>query len=74
MAVEFKRRGRDRDGASIRAEAEVDDVHDQTAFVVRNTAALALQLTKRFRNVRCADCTGRIAPSVMLSCYADMVA
>jgi hypothetical protein len=32
-------------------EAEVDDVPDQTHFSVKNTATLALQLIKRFRNI-----------------------
>lgn len=58
----------------IRAEAEVDDVPDQCAFVVKNTATLALQLLKRFRNIRYADYDGRIPPSVMLSYYAGLAA
>ena len=56
----------------IRADAEVDDVPDQCAFMVKNTATLALQLLKRFRNIRYADYDGRIPPSVMLSYYAGL--
>lgn len=61
------------DGA-LRAEAEVDDVPDQVAFPVKNTATLALQLLKRFRNICYADYEGRMPPSVMLSCFAGMAA
>ena len=55
-------------------EAEVDDVPDQTHFSVKNTATLALQLIKRFRNIRYADYSGRIPPSVVLSYYAALAA
>ncbi len=56
------------------AAAEVDDVPDQCHFMVKNTATLALQLIKRFRNICYADCQGRIPPSVMLSYFAGMAA
>jgi hypothetical protein len=56
------------------AAAEVDDVPDQCHFMVKNTATLALQLIKRFRNVCYADYEGRIPPSVMLSYFAGMAA
>ena len=74
MASEFNKRWRGVEEDSIRADAEVDDVPDQTKFVVKNTATLALQLIKRFRNIRYAKYAGRIPPSVMLSCYAGMAA
>jgi hypothetical protein len=56
------------------AAAEVDEVPDQCEFGVKNTATLALQLIKRFRNIRYFDYDGRIPPSVMLSYYAGMSA
>jgi Second Messenger Oligonucleotide or Dinucleotide Synthetase domain len=74
MAKEFHRRWRDQAGFAFRADADVDDVPDQCDFVVKNTATLALQLIKRFRNVRYATYSGRIPPSVMLSYYAAVAA
>ena len=74
MAKEFHRRWLDQDGLSVRADADVDDVPDQCDFIVKNTATLALQLLKRFRNIRYANYTGRIPPSVMLSYYAGLAA
>jgi hypothetical protein len=59
---------------SIRADAEVDEVPDQTEFVVKNMATVALQLLKRYRNVRYANHSGRIPPSVMLSYFAGVAA
>jgi Second Messenger Oligonucleotide or Dinucleotide Synthetase domain len=59
---------------SIRADAEVDEVPDQTQFVVKNMATVALQLLKRYRNVRYANFSGRIPPSVMLSYFAGAAA
>jgi hypothetical protein len=57
-----------------RADADVDDVPEPTAFVVKNTATLALQIHKRFRNIQYADYKGRIAPSILLSYYAAAAA
>jgi hypothetical protein len=74
MAKEFHRRWRDQAGHALRADADVDDVPDQCDFIVKNTATLALQLIKRFRNIRYAACAGRIPPSVMLSYYAGIAA
>jgi hypothetical protein len=54
--------------------AEVDDVPSQTPFIVKNTATVALQLLKRFRNIAYADYSGRMPPSVMLSCFAGRAA
>lgn len=56
------------------ADADVDDVPEPTEFVVKNTATLALQLHKRFRNIQFADYKGRIAPSILLSHYAAAAA
>ena len=56
------------------AAAEVDEVPDQCHFAVKNTATLALQLIKRFRNICYANYEGRVPPSVMLSYFAGMAA
>ena len=74
MAREFHRRWLDHAGLATRADADVDDVPDQCDFIVKNTATLALQLLKRFRNIRYATYDGRIPPSVMLSYYAALAA
>ena len=74
MAKEFHRRWLDHAGLAARADADVDDVPDQCDFIVKNTATLALQLLKRFRNIRYASYAGRIPPSVMLSYYAGLAA
>jgi len=60
--------------SALHAEAEVDEVPDQTDFPVKNTATLALQLLKRFRNICYVDYDGRMPPSVMLSYFAGMAA
>jgi Second Messenger Oligonucleotide or Dinucleotide Synthetase domain len=74
MAKEFHRRWLDHAGLAFRSDADVDDVPDQCDFVVKNTATLALQLLKRFRNISYASYSGRIPPSVMLSYYAGLAA
>lgn len=73
LAKAFHRRWLEEAGR-IRADADVDDVPDQCDFIVKNTATLALQLIKRFRNICYADYAGRIPPSVMLSYYAGLAA
>jgi len=70
----FIKRWEDHDLSSIRAEAEVDDVPEPTSFVVKNTATLALQLHKRFRNIQYVDYDGRTPPSVLLSFFAASAA
>ncbi len=70
----FKDRWFGANRTSIRADAEVDEVPDQTEFVVKNMATVALQLLKRYRNVRYANHSGRIPPSVMLSYFAGVAA
>ena len=74
MAKEFHRRWLDHAGLATRADADVDDVPEQCDFIVKNTATLALQLLKRYRNIRYASYSGRIPPSVMLSYYAGLAA
>lgn len=70
----FRRRWKDYD--RLRADAEVDDVPDQTPFVVKNMATVALQLVKRFRNITHdrKSRSGRMAPSVLLAHYAARTA
>ncbi|NKL18481.1 nucleotidyltransferase domain-containing protein [Rhizobium leguminosarum] len=65
-------RKRWQDAMRFAADAEVDDVPDQTHFGVKGMATLALQLLKRYRNIRYDDPrrTGRMPPSVMLAYYA----
>ncbi|TAY52946.1 nucleotidyltransferase domain-containing protein [Rhizobium leguminosarum] len=60
------------DAMRFAADAEVDDVPDQTHFGVKSMATLALQLLKRYRNTRYDNLrrTGRMPPSVMLAYYA----
>lgn len=70
----FAKRWEDYDPLSIRADAEVDDVPEPISFVVKNTATLALQLHKRYRNIQYADIDGRMPPSVLLSYYAGTTA
>lgn len=74
LVREFDRRWRYHDAGKIRADADIDEVPDQTEFVVKNTATLALQLLKRYRNIRYAEYDGRIPPSIMLSYYAGCAA
>lgn len=71
---DFQRRWQMKDG--IRADADVDEVPDQTHFGVKNMSTLALQLTKRFRNIRFDQRgrSGRMPPSVMLASYAARTA
>lgn len=74
LVREFDRRWRDYAALNYKADAEIDEVPDQTEFVVKNTATLALQLLKRYRNIRYAEYDGRIPPSIMLSYYAGCAA
>lgn len=62
-------------GAGLaKADADIDEVPDQCHFGVKNTATLALQLIKRFRNIVYADYSGRMPPSVMLAYFAGLAA
>lgn len=72
FATDFARRYYDAAGLSLRAAAEVDDIPEQTPHVVKNTATLALQLLKRYRNLQYANERGRIPPSILLTYYAGM--
>ena len=59
---------------SERAAAEVEDVPPQAHLQVKNSAVVALQLLKRMRNILYENSSGRIPPSVMLSCFAGHAA
>ena len=74
FAFELARRFYESDGIEFRAAAEHDKVPEQTPLIAKNTATVALQLLKRFRNVQYADYDGRVPPSVMLSYYAARAA
>ncbi|MCW2282573.1 hypothetical protein M2323_000334 [Rhodoblastus acidophilus] len=74
FAKAFNRRLLEAYGMIIKADAEVDEVPDQTPLYVKNTATVALQLLKRFRNVVYASADCRIPPSVMMSCIAGHAA
>jgi len=62
------------DAFRTRAAAEVEEVPDQIPLPVKNTATVALQLLKRFRNIVYAGSTSRIPPSVLMSCFAGYTA
>lgn len=74
LAKAMNRRLLEAYGMEIAADAEVDEVPAQAPITFKNTATVALQLLKRFRNVQYAASTGRIPPSVMLSCFAGHAA
>ena len=62
LAESFDRHWRSLGGQIALDEAQVDEIPDPERFTVKNTATLALQLLKRFRNIRYADYAGRIPP------------
>lgn len=70
----FMHRWQEAGTLSTRADAEIDEVDEQADFVVKNTATLALQLLKRYRNIMYAGRSGRMPPSVMLAYYAGLMA
>ena len=70
FAAAFNKRLHEAYGMEVRADAEVDEILDQVPIIVKAVATVALQLLKRHRNVAYAGATGRIPPSVMLSCFA----
>ena len=74
FALAFDERLRKAYQMEVRADAEVDEVPDQVALVTKSVTTVALQLLKRFRNIAYAASTGRLPPSVMLSCFAGHAA
>jgi hypothetical protein len=74
FAHAFDERLRKAYGYEIRADAEVDDVPVQVPLITKSVTTVAMQLLKRFRNVAYVDSTGRIPPSIMISCFAGHAA
>lgn len=74
FAQAFNRRLLEAHGYQFKADADVDEVPDQIHIVVKNTATVALQLLKRFRNIVYNGYAGRIPPSVMMSEFAAQAA
>ena len=62
-----------RDGLEF-AAADIDDVPPQTPLIIKSVTTVALQLIKRHRNILYAEDTGRMPPSIMLSCHAGLAA
>ena len=56
------------------ADADVHDVPEQTPLIIKSVTTVALQLLKRHRNIAYADETGRVPPSIVLSCHAGHAA
>jgi hypothetical protein len=56
------------------AAADVEEVPPQTPLIIKSVTTVALQLVKRHRNIAYANETGRIPPSVVLSCHAGHAA
>lgn len=56
------------------AAAAVEDVPPQTPLLIKSVTTVALQLIKRHRNILYTDDTGRMPPSVVLSCHAGHAA
>lgn len=54
--------------------AEIEDVPDQTPLLIKSVTTVAMQLIKRHRNILYTDKTGRMPPSVVLSCHAGHAA
>ncbi|MDP3749571.1 MAG: nucleotidyltransferase [Phenylobacterium sp.] len=61
-------------GLEFAADADVHDVPDQTPLIIKSVTTVALQLLKRHRNIIYANETGRLPPSVLLSCHAGHAA
>lgn len=56
------------------ADADVHDVPEQTPLLIKSVTTVALQLLKRHRNIVYASATGRLPPSIVLSCHAGHAA
>jgi hypothetical protein len=56
------------------ADADVHEIPEQTPLIIKSVTTVGLQLIKRLRNVLYANESGRIPPSVMLSCHAGHAA
>jgi hypothetical protein len=62
------------DGMDFAADADVHEVPEQTPLIIKSVTTVGLQLIKRVRNILYANASGRIPPSVMLSCHAGRAA
>lgn len=67
FAVAFESRAAAYGSTIMLAEAEVEPVPEQEAVHEKSMATIALQLIKRWRNVRYNDREGRCPPSVLLA-------
>lgn len=72
VAEAFRQRWADVE--KIHADAEVDHVPAQSQFGVKSATTLALQLIKRYRNIRWIGRPSRMPPSIVLSYFAGKVA
>lgn len=54
--------------------AGAEEVPEQTPLLIKSVTTVALQLIKRHRNILYADASGRMPPSVVLSCHAGHAA
>jgi hypothetical protein len=73
FAKALNRRLYDRAGLAF-AEADVEDVPDQSPLLIKSGTTVALQLLKRHRNIVFANAAGRTPPSIVLSCHAGHAA
>ncbi len=62
------------DGMDFAADADAHEVPEQTPLIIKSVTTVGLQLIKRLRNVLYTNASGRIPPSVMLSCHAGHAA
>jgi hypothetical protein len=62
------------DGMDFAADADVHEIPEQSPLIIKSVTTVGLQLIKRVRNVLYTNATGRIPPSVMLSCHAGHAA
>lgn len=62
------------DSMDFAADADIHEVPEQTPLIIKSVTTVGLQLIKRSRNVQYANESGRIPPSVMLSCHAGHAA
>lgn len=74
FAKALNRRLYEQAGIAFAADADVHDVPDQTPLIIKSVTTVALQLLKRHRNILYANETGRLPPSILLSCHAGHAA
>lgn len=74
FARAFNKRLYEAAGMDFRADAEAHEIPEQTPLIVKSVTTVALQLIKRFRNVTYSAVSGRIPPSIVLSCHAGHAA